>query len=766
MMSPDHSDEDALLRSVALRNAHTILAARLQAEQELRQAKAELEQRTQALDRSLAMMKATLECTPDAIVVSDEQGRVTGFNEAFPRLWGLPRDLLAAGTLAPLLEHASRRFADPQHFLARMQALQAAPDAESSDLLELADGRVFERLSRMQTVDGQALGRVWIFRDVTAQHRAGEALQDDTRILELLHRTGAAIGSTLDLQMLLQIVTDAATQLTEARFGAFFYNTTGEDGDAYMLFTLSGAPREAFEKFGHPRATPLFAHTFNGEPAIRLDDVLADPRYGQWPPHHGMPPGHLPVRSYLAVPVIGRSGEVIGGLFFGHPEVGVFTERTQRVVTGLAAQAALAIDNARLYDQARRSVQERERLFEAERAARGEAERVSRMKDEFLATLSHELRTPLTAILGWSKVLQARHDDPANLKRGLEAIARNANAQAQLIEDLLDMNRIVSGKVRLDVQPIDLAGIVDAAVDSVRPSADARQIRLRRILDPLAGPVSGDPHRLQQVVWNLLSNAVKFTPKGGRVDVLLERVNSHLEITVNDSGIGISPEFLPHVFDRFRQADASTTRMYGGLGLGLSIVKQLVELHGGSVRAKSAGEGQGATFIVMLPLAPVRHPESRVHPTAKTLGLPQEEIRLDGVKVMVVDDEADARELIKQVLVQSHAEVATAGSVEEGLRQLQAVRPDVVISDIGMPEKDGYHFIRAMRGLPASRGGRTPAIALTAFARSEDRTRAMLAGYQVHIAKPIEPQELVATVSSLVGRLWQAGGDEAAPPAP
>jgi CheY-like chemotaxis protein/nitrogen-specific signal transduction histidine kinase len=419
----------------------------------------------------------------------------------------------------------------------------------------------------------------------------------------------------------------------------------------------------------------------------------------------------------------------------------------------------VAIDNARLYEGLKHAADEREELLEAERAARSEAERVSIMKDEFLATLSHELRTPLSAILGWSQILASGNVEATDMEQGLDAIQRNARAQTQLIEDLLDMSRIVSGKVRLDVQWTDLAHVVETAVDSVRPSAEAKGIRLRKVLDPHAGPVAGDPTRLQQIVWNLLSNAIKFTPKAGKVDVFLERVNSHLEITVHDSGIGIKPEFLPLVFERFRQADSSTTRSYGGLGLGLSIVKNLTELHGGTVRAKSGGEGLGATFIVTLPLAPIRNEEKREHPTTpKSLPVNYDRIDLTGIKVLIVDDEPDARVLISRVLTQCNAEVSTAASAAEGLEQLRRLRPDVLVSDIGMPAMDGYQFIREVRKLPVDHGGKTPAVALTAFARSEDRTRAMIAGYQMHIAKPIEPQELAAAVGSLAGRLGTSEG--------
>ena len=602
---------------------------------------------------------------------------------------------------------------------------------------------------------GGRRGRVWSYHDVTARRQIEETLRDEARMLELLNQTGSAISATLDLEALLQNVTDAATQLSGARFGAFFYTSQDEHGQALLLYTLSGAPREAFESFGHPRATPVFAPTFRGDGSVRSDDILTDPRYGQWAPHHGMPPGHLPVRSYLAVPVILRDGQVVGGLFFGHPDPGVFNERTQRLVEGVAAHASVAVDNSRLYEDMKRTAAEREQLIQAERSARAEIERVSHLKDEFLATLSHELRTPLTAILGWSKVLVRTKGDSESLEKGLEAIARNAAAQAKLIEDLLEMNRIVSGKIRLDVQPTDLAEVIDAAIDSIRPAAEAREIRLRKIIDPVAGPVFGDPNRLQQVIWNLLANAVKFTPRQGRVEVVLARVNSHVEVRVTDSGIGIDPEFLPRVFDRFRQADSSTTRAHGGLGLGLSIVKQLVELHGGTVGAASEGEGRGATFVVALPLAAVfRNESSRDHPrTTRSGDLSYDPITLSGVSILVIDDEADARELVRHLLGECQASVVTAGSAAEGLRLVRTLRPDVIISDIGMPERDGYQFMRDLRQLSADDGGRTPAIALTAFARSEDRTMAMRAGYQVHVAKPIEPHELMVTVASLAGRM-------------
>jgi len=407
-------------------------------------------------------------------------------------------------------------------------------------------------------------------------------------------------------------------------------------------------------------------------------------------------------------------------------------------------------------DDMKRAEMERTRLLEREQAARAEAVAANNLKDEFLATLSHELRTPLTAIIGWSNMLLAGGMKEADAARALETIHRNARAQNQLIDDLLDVSRIVTGKLRLDVQPVELSVVIIAAVEVMRPSAEAKSIRLQMVLDPSVCLVSGDANRLQQVIWNLISNAIKFTPKGGRVQVRLERVNSHVEITIADTGAGINPEFLPHVFDRFRQADSAITRTHGGLGLGLSIVRQLVELHGGTVRAESEGEGNGATFIVSLPFIATRRDSplmERVHPATNCGNMsfdcpPQ----LIGLRVLIVDDEDDTRDLLRAVMERCGCEATSVGSVAEALATLQQTNPDVLISDIGMPEEDGYSFIRKVRALPAERGGNTPAIALTAYARSEDRIRALMAGFQMHVPKPIEPIELAAVVASLSRR--------------
>jgi signal transduction histidine kinase/ActR/RegA family two-component response regulator len=391
------------------------------------------------------------------------------------------------------------------------------------------------------------------------------------------------------------------------------------------------------------------------------------------------------------------------------------------------------------------------------REAREAAEVGNRAKDEFLALLSHELRTPLNAVYGWARMLRAGEVRPEAVPRALDAIVRNADAQVRLIDDLLDVSRVITGKMRLDVRTVDLKTVVEDALDAVRPAAEGKGIRLQPMLDPRAGPNTGDPTRLQQIVWNLLMNAVKFTDKGGRVQVSLQRLNSHVEIVVSDTGRGIAPELLPFIFDRFRQADSSSTRAHGGLGLGLALVKHLVELHGGTVVARSAGEGKGATFIVRLPLpvADVTQGRPRVHPAAFLEDRISARIRLDGLRVLVVDDDPDALELAAAILAAAGAVVRTAGSTHEALVALQQWRPDVLVSDIEMPGEDGYALIRKVRALDADRGGTTPAVALTAYGRMQDRMQSLTAGYNMHVPKPVDPSEFTTIIASVAGRALQ-----------
>jgi CheY-like chemotaxis protein/nitrogen-specific signal transduction histidine kinase len=402
----------------------------------------------------------------------------------------------------------------------------------------------------------------------------------------------------------------------------------------------------------------------------------------------------------------------------------------------------------------REAAAERERRLVAE-ATRTEAQTANQAKDEFLAMLSHELRTPINAVYGWVHMLRAGLVGPDARERALDAIMRNAHAQVRLIDDLLDVSRIVSGKMRLDVRPVDLKAVVEAALDAVRPAAEGKSIRLHAVLDPHAGPLTGDPDRLQQVVWNLLTNAIKFTPKGGRVQVHLQRINSHVEIVVSDTGQGISAEMLPVIFDRFRQADRGPTRTHKGLGLGLALVRHLIEAHGGTVTAQSAGDNQGATFVIRLPVTLAKLDDGaaeRVHPTARVLMPTFVGPALEGIRVLAVDDDADALDLAMAILTAARAEVRTCQSAAEALAVFRDWRPDVLIADIEMPGEDGLSLIRKIRALEPDQGGKVPAVALTAYGRVEDRLRTLSAGFSMHVPKPVDPSELTTVVASLAGR--------------
>jgi PAS domain S-box-containing protein len=385
---------------------------------------------------------------------------------------------------------------------------------------------------------------------------------------------------------------------------------------------------------------------------------------------------------------------------------------------------------------------EREQLLQREQAARAEAERANRIKDEFLAVLSHELRSPLNPILGWTKLLQVRKFDAAKTAEALATIERNAKLQTQLIDDLLDVAKILRGKLSLNMTPVNLSSIIEAATETVKATAVAKSVSLHPVL-PNLGQVSGDAARLQQIVWNLLSNAIKFTPQGGQVDIYLERDGDQAKITVEDTGKGINPEFLPYIFETFRQEDASITRKYGGLGLGLAIVRQLVEAHGGTITADSPGEGFGATFTVRLPLLDVPPAIQQID------GVPQQELNLAGIRVLVVDDEPDARELLTVLLAEYGAEVLAVASASEVLANLESFQPDVLVSDIAMPDMDGYALIQQVRTLPATKGGQIPAISLTAYAREEDYQRSLNSGFEKHVTKPLEPERLVQALMTL-----------------
>jgi PAS domain S-box-containing protein len=513
-------------------------------------------------------------------------------------------------------------------------------------------------------------------------------------------------------------------------------------GRELEILDAVGFPAELVEewrRFAVEREVPLARAVRTGEMVLLGTLENLEPPYAHLNYLHAMNGS----RALAAVPLM-VEGRPIGamGLTFG--EVQAFGEDDRSFMLAIARQCAQALERARLY--------------QAEHRLRAEAEEANRTKDEFLATLSHELRTPLTAIIGWTKMLRMKELDEETAAHALDTVERNAKAQAQLVEDLLDVSRIITGKLRLDVRPTELVPVVEAAMDAVRPAAAAKGIELRTAMDPQAGPVPGDAARLQQVAWNLISNAVKFTGKGGRVDVRLERVDSHVELKVSDTGQGIPPEFLPYVFDRFRQADGSTTRLHGGLGLGLAIARHLVELHGGAVRAESPGAGHGATFTVELPVAVVRNADFGLRlgeqdsAAAQTASRDRQSAILYGVRVLVVDDEEDARGLMRTVLEKRGAEVAAVAVAGAALAAIERDPPDVLVSDIGMPGEDGYELIRRVRALDPSRGGRVPAAAVSAYVGEDDRRRALDAGFQLHVAKPVDPEELVSVVQRLAAR--------------
>jgi PAS domain S-box-containing protein len=686
-------DETEQLQSTLLETSASILQVRQRAEQEIR--------------RALMVMRATLESTVDGILVTDDQDKITAFNERYIDIWKVPGEVVQGSPASHLWELASHNFVEPQRFIVRIEEITASGQ-ESFDLLELKDGRIFERYSKVLAVEGQSGGRVWSLRDVSERH-----LAEITS-----HRLAAIVASSDDAI----IGKDLNGIITSWNFGAeriFGYTPEEMIGTSILRLIPSDRQDEEEEILSHIRRGERFDH-------FETIRIAKD--------------GRQLNLSITVSPIKDSAGHVVGASKVARD----ITERKK-------VEAALR----KATEEAEAANRERLLLLDSEREALSQAERASRIKDEFLATLSHELRTPLNAVLGWVSLLQRGGLQAEERKTGLDTIERNARVQAQIIEDLLDLSGIISGKVRLDVQRVDLPNVLNDSIETVRPTAEAKGIRLQALVDPFAGPISGDPSRLKQVFWNLLSNAIKFTSKEGKVQVLLERVDSHLEVAVIDTGEGIAPEFLPYVFDRFQQADPSTTRRHGGLGLGLAIVKQLVELHGGNVGVKSGGIGQGATFIVQLPLRALyvepakgrRHPRAAPHQSE-----PLPEVSLANVHVLVVDDDSDARDLTQRLLRLAGATVSMASSASEAMERILAERPDVLVCDIGMPAEDGYTFIRRLRSIEETQGSALPAVALSAYARSDDRTKAIRSGFQNHLAKPVEPAELLAVISSLANR--------------
>lgn len=548
------------------------------------------------------------------------------------------------------------------------------------------------------------------------------ALRAETRTLETMNYIGRIISGELDLEKLVSGVTDAATQVSGARFGVFVYQME-ERGSPRLMFSLSGLDRSLIGRSLADSPSVLLPDTLK-EGLLRSDDVRTDPRFRDRAPNAILPVTHPPIASYLAVPVVSRSGQILGALFLGHDRPSMFEERDERIVSAFAGQVAIAMDNALLLR---------------------EAQAASRAKDEFLATLSHELRTPMTAILGWANLLERGGTDPDTMETGLRTIHRSAVVQAQLIDDVLDVSRIISGKLRLSIRPIDVRELARAAEETLRPAAEAKNLTLRLSFPADLPLIAADPNRMQQVIWNLLSNAIKFTSKGGAIELSAERRRGSVRLLLSDTGQGIRQEFLPHVFEAFRQADSSSTRTHGGLGLGLAIVRSLVELHGGTIRAESEGPDRGARFIVDMPLA---LEESRAQTELPLGGTPgrSEKSSLVGMSVLVVDDEPAVRGLLSAILESEGAHVVSSSSAQGALNAIQTTSFDAMITDIAMPHMDGYSLVAEIRKTRTAED--LPAIALTAYGRAEDRERVMSSGFQAYLKKPVEPRDVVDAVAA------------------
>ncbi|MBV9873165.1 MAG: PAS domain S-box protein [Verrucomicrobia bacterium] len=655
-----------------------------------------------------SVLRALLGAATDSVLFTDSERRIAFWNGQFLKTWEVSEAELASRDFRNILEHISKELTDPGRYLARVSEIVAGNE-KTYDLLERADKTWVEQHSSPIVLGETLVGRAWWFRIATERQQS-----------DLLSRRLAAIVDSSD---------DAIV---------------GKNLDSIITSWNQGAERI----FGYSAEEMIGKSIRRIIPADRQDEedeILARLRRGERYDHFETirltKDGRELDVSLTISPIKDGTGKVIGA------------SKIARDITAKKAAEGALMDARKIAEAATSRQTE---LLERETAAREEAEKANRLKDEFLATVSHELRTPLNAILGWATVLRTGKIKSEEMANAMEVIERNARVQAQIIDDLLDMSRIMSGKVRIEVERLDLSSIANEAIQTVSATAAAKGVRLKPVLGAAELLVSGDPNRLRQVFWNLLSNAIKFTPRGGRVQVTLKRVNSHVEASVVDTGEGIPVEFLPSVFNRFQQVDASLTRRHGGLGLGLSIVKQLVELHGGTVRAYSEGSGKGATFVVSLPIAPLSDappPRSPEHPNAGSVAIPTlPEVSLKEMRVLVIDDDLDSRILLKSLLESADAIVYLAESAQDGLELLQTENFDVLVCDIGMPEVDGYTLMRRIRLLSDGQKSEIPSVALTAHARPADRREAIRAGFQNHIPKPVEPAELIEIIHSLANR--------------
>jgi PAS domain S-box-containing protein len=739
----DTEDERKRMRSVALQNAQSILLARRRAEEELRKAKVNLEEKNRELEQQKEWFEVTLSSIGDAVITTDTRCHVTFMNPVAEAVTGWKRQDAFGVHLSQvfrIVDESTRRAATiPVDEVLRDGKIVALAN---QTVLIAKDGNevaIEDSAAPIRNSEGEIIGAVMVFHDVVEKRLAADALRDESRALEILNMTGAAIASQLEYDDIVKTVTDAATQLSGAQFGAFFYTRTYEDGEVFALNYVSGVDPKLFEGFGHPRATPIFAPTFEGKPAIRLDDVTADPRYGQWPPHYGMPNGHLPVRSYLAAPVVSRDGSVIGGLFFGHPAPGVFTERSERIVTGIAVHAAIALDNARLYEEAQREIANRQKAEEA-------LLDVDRRKDEFLALLAHELRNPLAPIRQAAGLWKQPDLGEEQLRWSHKVVERQSEHMSLLLDDLLDISRIKQGSLHLRKEWIELSSVIDAAIETSSPLIDAREHELTAVVEPPDLHLEADPVRLTQVLANLLNNAAKYTDPGGSIKLTATLIGDSVEIKVADTGIGISAELQPQVFEIFFQSMAPIDRIEGGLGLGLALVKGITTLHGGDVAVKSAGLGHGTEFTVRLPVGsgPWKSTSETTAAPAATKNKPALH------RVLIADDNHDTADSLAMYLRLRGHEVFTVYSGEEAINRFKSSDFDWIVMDIGMPNLNGYETARRIRSYPAGRSIKL--IALTGWGQDSDKQLAAAAGFNHHFTKPINPADLAELLETQPAR--------------
>ncbi|HLA12777.1 MAG TPA: PAS domain S-box protein [Pyrinomonadaceae bacterium] len=651
-------------------------------------------------EQTSALLSGIVESSDDAIISKSLDGTILTWNNAAERLFEYSADEVIGKHITVIIPRD--RLHEEQIILERLRKggridhYETIRVSKSGKLIDIS-----LTVSPIRNSEGEIIGASKIGRDITARKLADEALRQQREWLQV---TLSSIGDAV-------IATDMNGIVT-------FLNPVAASLTGWSREEAKGRPLdEVFRIVNETTRQPVENPALR---AIREGTIVGLANHTMLIAKDG---------SEIAIDDSGAPIRATGGDLLG--SVLIFRDITER----------------------RLAEEERTRLLASERAAREQAEAASRAKDEFVATISHEIRSPLNAIVGWAQMLSTGKLDQDETARAIETITRNARIQVKLIEDLLDISRVITGKLNLSFRAVDPQKVVEAALDSIRPAAEAKSIQIDLDLEASDNLVSADPDRLQQICWNLLSNAVKFTPRHGRIGVQMQRVDSRLEFTVKDSGAGIAPEFLPFVFDRFSQANTTTERKYGGLGLGLAIARHLVEMHGGAIRAESPGEGQGATFTVAIPLRVVReNPKDSVERLGGPDGLLGSAPALLGLRLLVLDDEAETRELLTTMLQEKGAEVRECATADEALATIEQWQPHVVVSDIGMPGEDGYSFIKRLRALEAQRGWSIPAVALTAYARSEDRMRALAAGFRMHVTKPVEALELIVVIASLTGR--------------